>query len=215
MILLLFVVSANAMHSDYFMEPRTIILEDGKELYIRGIFTGEIELIDSNLGCNSNCISSCLPTSEGLAAVQCAKDCGCEKLISENSILDNAVNEEINELYPKTEVKPYNERNIKWWLDLKSKKLRNYDTCSLECDSFCSKMKNNLDHCSNNCVSKFCEKHEEKGFNTYYWIIFSIIFGGFSYLLFTAYKKRYFIAQSKESLHQKEITGYKLIEEQA
>ena len=49
MILLLFVVSANAMHSDYFMEPRTIILEDGKELYIRGIFTGEIEFIDSNL----------------------------------------------------------------------------------------------------------------------------------------------------------------------
>jgi len=64
------------------LEGRSILLENGKTLYLRSVDSSELPHIEAIVGCSTKCASACLSFSTGQASVQCAKHCGCASLIS-------------------------------------------------------------------------------------------------------------------------------------
>lgn len=62
---------------------------------------------------------------------------------------------QINDLYPAT-TSVYNEEKVKLWINTKTERIRNYETCTVECESFCGKISGDHKICNEKCTAKFC-----------------------------------------------------------
>ena len=83
-------------------------------------------------------------------------------------LLSNIPTSETNDLYPKIS-KPLNTEKLSRWQHLQTQKLRTYETCSLECKSFCKTTKGNVKVCTDGCTDKFCLK--DPPFNYTAWLV--------------------------------------------
>lgn len=63
------------------LPAKTLTLEDGSIIYVKEVTSSELKDTEAQLGCSVKCASACLSFSQGLAAVQCTKHCGCDSLL--------------------------------------------------------------------------------------------------------------------------------------
>jgi hypothetical protein len=71
------------------LEPKEILLENGKILYFKGVSDSEIDYLESQVGCSTKCASACLSFSQGSLLVECTNHCGCSSLFSSEPEVSN------------------------------------------------------------------------------------------------------------------------------